>query len=290
MATADSKACTKCGCVKPFAEFYKTCRNKDGHHAQCKTCIEKRSKELRDAKRPPKIPKSTTSKLCAICKVEKLFSEFGARTDRGYYQAYCKPCSSERSKLRPKKGRRDGPPITPAFRVCPRCKDNLPKSCFGKDNHRTNGLAVYCLNCQQARSREWCEKNPEKKLTHDKAYRAANLERYAVNNRAYVARNAAELDAYHRKYRQENAGRIAAHNIGRIRGEKRATPAWANLHEINRIYAEAKGLEARDGVKRHVDHVVPIKHNLVCGLHVEHNLQILTASENVRKKNKFEIQ
>ena len=43
----------------------------------------------------------------------------------------------------------------------------------------------------------------------------------------------------------------------------------------------------RDGL-HHVDHVVPINHPLVCGLHVPWNLQVLTGPDNVRKSNSFD--
>jgi len=62
-------------------------------------------------------------------------------------------------------------------------------------------------------------------------------------------------------------------------------PEWANRAAIKKIYKQAKALTETTGVVYHVDHIIPINSPLVCGLHVEDNLQILTAEENMKKRN-----
>lgn len=59
-------------------------------------------------------------------------------------------------------------------------------------------------------------------------------------------------------------------------------PSWANLEAIKEIYNNCP-----DGY--HVDHIVPLRGDLVSGLHVENNLQYLLAEENIKKSNKFSV-
>jgi hypothetical protein len=66
-----------------------------------------------------------------------------------------------------------------------------------------------------------------------------------------------------------------------------ATPPWVDFDKIKEIYEEADRLSKETGEIYVVDHIVPLNHPLVCGLHVPWNLQILTFSENSKKSNKL---
>lgn len=63
----------------------------------------------------------------------------------------------------------------------------------------------------------------------------------------------------------------------------RRTPKWADLEAIKEYYKNCK-----EGY--HVDHIIPLQGKLVSGLHVENNLQYLTAYDNLSKGNKFDIE
>ena len=71
---------------------------------------------------------------------------------------------------------------------------------------------------------------------------------------------------------------------------KKITPPWANPEKIREIYIEAKNLTDTTGMQHVVDHIIPRKHPLVCGLHNEYNLQILTRKENSKKSNSFTVE
>lgn len=93
---------------------------------------------------------------------------------------------------------------------------------------------------------------------------------------------------YGRSDYQRNADRYKAHSSARKRGQRCATPPWADFKEIRRFYCLAERLTRTTGVAHHVDHVVPLKSELVCGLHTQHNLRVITASDNLSKGNSFD--
>lgn len=80
--------------------------------------------------------------------------------------------------------------------------------------------------------------------------------------------------------------RNSALRVGRNR---QATPKWLNpeqKQQIVDIYEHMRDCRAVTGEDYHVDHIVPIGGENICGLHVPWNLQVLPAYVNISKANK----
>jgi 5-methylcytosine-specific restriction endonuclease McrA len=129
--------------------------------------------------------------------------------------------------------------------------------------------------------------NPERMAINKEKKRLRNIERLKALN----ARMTIEQPERLRELRREASKRfmarrpdvVARRNIlNRFRGEsKHIVPAWGQ-EGVTDAYIEAQYMQMD------VDHIIPLNHPLVCGLHVWDNLQILTKSANRSKRNKFD--
>lgn len=66
----------------------------------------------------------------------------------------------------------------------------------------------------------------------------------------------------------------------------RATPSWAVYSAILDLYLFA-ALLRRQGTAVEIDHIVPLMHPHVCGLHCLDNLRVIPRAQNQRKSNKY---
>jgi hypothetical protein len=159
-----------------------------------------------------------------------------------------------------------------ATRLCKYCGLEKFYDSTAKPQSKASGfMGAKCWTCRLATNslanKIWQSKFPEKAKAAKDVWYAANPGKRKEINAAWHAANpgahAQQVRAYY------------------CRKDMR-TPSWANLAAIKEIYRQAaiKGLA--------VDHVIPLHGELVSGLHVENNLQLLSNLENSRKSNMFD--
>lgn len=149
-------------------------------------------------------------------------------------------------------------------------------------------------------TRRYRAKNPRSEADKEKArdltrqWREQNPERWRENNKAWAAANRDKILAYMRAYFKDHPDQrppeIIRANAALRRSRKRqAMPPWADKDEIAQVYKAARQRQIETAEMWHVDHIIPLKHDLVCGLHVVANLQIIPGSENLSKNNRFVV-
>jgi hypothetical protein len=158
---------------------------------------------------------------------------------------------------------------------------------------------------QREYNRQYYLRNKEKIKAQTKAYKENNSEYCSEYSKQYRLDNLDKLQAYGKEYARVNSEKAVKRAVQwqkdnpakvRLRGAKRraakleATPSWLSgpqLAHIERTYKLASIIQEETGMKYHVDHIVPLQGSNVCGLHVPWNLQVIPASVNASKSNKF---
>ncbi len=142
--------------------------------------------------------------------------------------------------------------------------------------------------------KEYALKNKDKQKARSDRYRFSSKGQAAYARLAVAPnrkdthkkyRSSMKGKTTHAKYIQENQYKLNVFSAKRRVIKKQAIPLWANHKYIELWYKFAKIEEKRTGKKVHVDHIVPLKSALVCGLHTEDNMQLLFAKANLVKKN-----
>lgn len=123
------------------------------------------------------------------------------------------------------------------------------------------------------------------RYANDEAFRATVI----AKSKAKRAREAAERNAAlgdPAQYIFERAIKGLAKCRDYQARKLRAVPPWANPAAMSEIYRAARLMGEVTGEVFEVDHIVPLRAHLVCGLHCESNLQILPRPLNRAKSNR----
>ena len=146
-----------------------------------------------------------------------------------------------------------------------------------------------CIECNRMHKKAERQRNPEHVRKRKRAWDSRNRERVAS------CKKERETEADRIKNRERaaahywaNKAEYVARSIKRQARVKRATPSWADLEAIKKIYIKRQDVSDGTGIEHHVDHIVPLLGKNVCGLHVPWNLQVIPAADNLSKSNKWE--
>ena len=184
------------------------------------------------------------------------------------------------------------------IKKCSKCKQEKEISLFYANKRMKDGLHSFCIVCHKAATqarKKITRADPivqEKERKYRAEYRANNKQFCNDLTKKWRLNNADYIQEYAKTYRQENKPLIAYLCQKRKIDLLKRTPNWLtedDLWMIEQAY-ELAGLRTKlFGFAWHVDHKIPLRGKHVSGLHVPTNLQVIPATENQRKTNKFEV-
>lgn len=201
-------------------------------------------------------------KICSCCNLSKTLDCF--RKEKSRYRAKCKSCTKE---------------AYDNYRL-----ENKDKTAIWNRKYR---------DANKEKEKEYLSK-PEvkesRKLSAKKSYQT-NKHKYIEKNKAYVASrrdiiNARARENWENQY-EKYKDRYKLQAKVRSKRVRDQLISKAFKEEITNIYKECDKLKQDTGHEYEVDHIIPLIHSTLCGLHVPWNLQILTKLENGRKSNKI---
>lgn len=170
--------------------------------------------------------------------------------------------------------------------------EKVARSEFNKQYYETNRVKIFDRLEERREERlavqaEYRRGNPEKvKARHDKYY-AENKEQILAKQYKYHEEYPERKRLAQTKYIKANPDKNTAKENRRRARKLEATPEWANKFFIEEAYHLAKIRTQLTGFYWHVDHLVPLKSKIVCGLHVEHNIAVIPGVLNIRKGNRY---
>lgn len=173
--------------------------------------------------------------------------------------------------------------------ICSICK-KLGTSLAPANISKKTGERLYrtwCTACEKERKDIWRAENTEKHNARNRVWNKENPDKRKASSKKYELANKEFTQEIRRLWKQENKFKVNLSTQLRRRKLKMATPKCVNEWD-QLFFAEIYDIAQRRNLE--VDHIIPLIHSLVCGLHVPENLQLLTKSENSSKGNTWTLQ
>jgi hypothetical protein len=178
------------------------------------------------------------------------------------------------------------------LRYCKSCEEWKENSQFSKCSARKDKLQLKCKSCSRRISKNFRDSNPEKVLKNNlnfkirnpnyaKEWAQAHKSRRSLQVRQWYKKNKALKSAQNKNWKASNPEAVKIYKQKRLLCERRAT--------INKLQSRALKIFKLSSKEGYVtDHIIPLVHPKVCGLHVLENLQHLTDYENSVKGTSFD--
>lgn len=174
------------------------------------------------------------------------------------------------------------------MKTCSKCKIEKELTEFSNNKTKRDGKETICKTCTRLRTRAWQKANKERTRARVAKYRATDKGQQKTIE--YRQANRHKMREYCRQHYVDNMPKYRAKCRLYQAKKLQATPHWLTKKDhdrIKHIYWMADLITKITGEQHHVDHITPLQGENVCGLHVPENLQILTATENLSKGNKW---
>ena len=193
--------------------------------------------------------------------------------------------------------------------TCKQCGEtDLSKFYKRSDNNKPRGLCKSCLNSNsllrynankediRIKEKKYREENKDKIKTRKAKYYKDNKETILLRCSKYRSLNKSKYLEYSRNWRKADIDRYRKLSLKQT-SLRRARKLQATFKEMSEWHTfileemyDLSYLKSKiTGIKWHVDHIVPLKNKHVCGLHHPNNLQVIPATENLRKGNRLKI-
>jgi hypothetical protein len=184
------------------------------------------------------------------------------------------------------------------FKRCKKCGETKPVQEFPLNGGKPRAR---CKPCHTQDARRWAIENHDRYTQRLRGWHQKNKPprfmgapmpdhirkiRERERREAWKKAHPEEFKASQEKWAANNK-HVSMEVVRRRQAAKlQATPHWADHKVMQAFYKLAKQLSA-SGIPHDVDHIVPLKHPLVCGLHCPANLQVIPRKENRAKWNRW---
>lgn len=177
------------------------------------------------------------------------------------------------------------------MKTCTKCEIQKELSMFHKGNN-PDGHRTWCKACMSAYKKQYKIDNAERVKKVQREYDAVqNPLRRSYFQQRYIDKKEHVL-AVNSAYRRENLDKHAAKETKRRAAKINRTPAWLTEDDhwmIEQAYELAALRTKMFGFAWEVDHVLPLQGKIISGLHIPTNLQVIPATLNRQKNNRYEV-